>query len=73
MTTSTFLIGPAKDALRKDQKPWATPEDSFEELTNLMQFRGRIVRKPGYRTLGRLDNGTPVMGLRTYQNFGAGS
>lgn len=70
MTSSNFLIGPIKDGLRKDTKPWATPEDSFDTLTNAYQFRGRLVRKPGYTKLGRLANGTPVMGLRTYENFG---
>lgn len=71
MTTTNFIIGPViKDGLRKDLKPFATPEDSFEVLENALQFRGRIIRKPGYTQLGRLANGTPVMGLRTYENFG---
>jgi hypothetical protein len=72
MTSSTFMIGPISDALRKDIRPWATPEDSFDTLTNAYQFRGRIVRKSGYDTLARLSPdggitfpGNPVMGLRT--------
>jgi len=72
MTTTNFLIGPVKDGLRKDTKPWTSPNDSFETLTNAYQWRDRIVRRSGYTTLGRLANGTPVMGLRTYENFGIG-
>lgn len=70
--TSNFLIGPVKDGLRKDTKPWTSPNDSFETLTNAYQWRDRIVRRSGYTKLGRLANGTPVMGLRTYENFGIG-
>lgn len=66
----SFLIGPIGDALRKDMKPVFTPEDSFTELTNAYQFRGRIIRRSGYKKLGKLTNGTPVMGLRTQENFG---
>ena len=62
---TSFLIGPIKDALRKDVKPWATPEDSTETMENAYQWRGRSIRKPGYTLLGNLSNGTPVMGLRT--------
>ena len=69
MTTTNFLIGPINDALRKDVKPFATPEDSFETLTNAYQFRGRIVRRSGYDLLGTLANGTPVMGLKTQELF----
>ena len=69
MTVSNFMIGPIKDALRKDIKPYATPEDSFDTLTNAYQYRGRIVKRQGYKKLGRLDNGTPVMGLRTQEGF----
>lgn len=76
MTTSNFMIGPIKDGLRKDVKPFATPEDSFDTLINAYQFRGRIVRRSGYTKLGRLSSdgmtfpGNPVMGLRTQEQFG---
>jgi hypothetical protein len=69
MTSKSFLIGPVMEGLRKDLKPWATPDDSFETLINAYQWRGRIVRRSGYTLLGRLANNTPVMGLRTQQNF----
>ena len=52
--TSNFLIGPVKDGLRKDLKPYAIPEDAFEVLTNAYQWRGRIVRRDGYDLLGIL-------------------
>jgi hypothetical protein len=70
MTTQNFLIGPVKDGLRKDVRPFAIPEDAFETLENARQFRGRIVRRDGYTLLGNLANGTPVMGLRTRELFG---
>lgn len=70
MTSQNFLIGPMKDGIRKDIKPFAIPEDSFDTLVNAYIFRGRIKRRLGYTKLGRLTNGTPVMGLRTWENFG---
>lgn len=72
MTVKTFLIGTIDKGLSKGTKPWANPEDSFETMDNAYQWRGRVVRRSGYTTLGRLANGTPVMGLRTYENFGIG-
>jgi hypothetical protein len=70
MTSSNFMIGPIKEGLRKDVKPYAIPEDAFETLTNAYQFRGRILRRSGYTLLGNLANGTPVMGLKTRELFG---
>ena len=74
--SSNFIVCPVKDGLRRDQKPWAIPEDAFETLTNAYQFRGRVLRRQGYSLLGRLstDGGTtflnlPVMGLRTQEEF----
>jgi len=66
------MIGPTDQGLRKDLKPFAIPENSFDTLTNAYQWRGRIVKRSGYTLLGTLANGTPVMGLRTYENFGIG-
>lgn len=63
------MIGPIKDGLRKDLRPFAIAEDAFDNLTNAYQYRGRIVRRLGYTKLGRLANGTPVMGLRTQENY----
>src|SRR5665213_2455312 len=53
--SSNFMIGPIGDGLRKDIKPFATPNDSFATLINAYQFRGRIVRRKGYIGLGRLE------------------
>lgn len=72
MTSQTLLLGPIGQGLRKDSKPAFSPEDSFEVLTNAYQWRDRIVKRSGYTKLGRLANGTPVMGLRTKENFGIG-
>ena len=69
MTTQSFLIGPIPDGLRKDVKPFAIPENSWETLENAYQWRGRIIKRPGYTLLGNLSNGTPVMGLRTRELF----
>lgn len=69
MPADNKLIGPISDGLRKDVKPYAIPPDSFEVLTNAYQWRGRIVRRPGYTLLGRLTNNTPVMGLRTRETY----
>lgn len=69
---NTFLIGPTDEGIRRDVKPFATPENSFETLTNAYQWRGRVVKRSGYTLLGRLANGTPVMGLRTREEFNIG-
>lgn len=52
---NSFLVGTINDGLRKDLKPWATPEDSFDLLQNAYQFRGRVVRRQGYSLLGQLS------------------
>ncbi len=85
MITQSFLIGPVNDALRKDMKPWATPQDSFETLENAYQYRGRIVKRSGYTALtvgdqvtrlstdgGTTFLGLPVMGLKNRDLFGIG-
>lgn len=63
------FIGPTGEGIRKDTKPWAIQDDGWESLTNMYQFRGRIVRRNGYILLGQLANGTPVMGLKTLENL----
>ena len=71
MNNNNFMIGPIKDGLRKDVKPYAIPEDSFDSITNAYQWRGRVIRRQGYTLLGRLANNTSVMGLKTRQLYGA--
>lgn len=70
MTTQSFMVGTINDGLRKDVKPAFINEDAWEVLINAFQFRGRLLRKLGYSTLGRLANNTPVMGLKTRELFG---
>lgn len=83
MTSQSFLIGPVKEGLRKDVKPFAIPEDAFEVLTNAFQWRGRVIRRYGYTSLDPANStstrlspdgitfpGLPVMGLRTRELFG---
>jgi hypothetical protein len=86
MNSSTFLIGPLlKDGLRKDVKPHAIPEDAWESLVNIFQFRGRMIRHYGYTSLdpavtttrlstdgGTTFPGLPVMGLKNQDLFGIG-
>lgn len=85
MTSQSFLIGPIPDGLRKDVKPFAIPENSWETLENAYQFRGRIIRREGYSSLepdvsstsrlspdGVTFPGDPVMGLRTRELFALG-
>jgi hypothetical protein len=52
--SQNFLIGTIDQGVTKDLKPWATPSDSFEKLTNMYQWRGRIVRKNSYSYLSQL-------------------
>lgn len=69
MTTQSFLIGPIRDGLRRDSKAWSQPNDSFESLVNAYQWRDRVLKRSGYTLLGNLANGTPVMGLKTQEDF----
>lgn len=53
--TSNFLIGTIDQGITKNTKPWATPNDSWESLINMYQWRGRLVRKTPYSQLGQLS------------------
>lgn len=55
MSLQEFLIGPIKDGVRSDLKPFAIPDDAFESLVNAFQFRGRVRRRLGFTLLGRLQ------------------
>lgn len=77
MTSPESTIFTFNDAVRRDVKPHAIPQDAFVEMTNAYQFRGRVIKRKGYTTLGRLstDGGTtftglPVMGCRIQEQFG---
>lgn len=53
--SSNFLVGTIEEGITNNTKPWATQKDSWEVLTNMYQWRGRIVRKAAYSTLGQLS------------------
>ncbi len=67
---NNILIGNIDGALQKGTKPWSNNKDSFELLTNVYQFRGRLLKRAGYTRLGRLPSGQPIMGLPTRELFG---
>lgn len=54
--TNNFLVGTIEEGITTNTKPWATPKDSWESLTNMYQFRGRIVKKSPYSTIGQLSH-----------------
>lgn len=45
--TDRFLIGPQNGSFQTDLKPWAIPDDAFQELNNAYVFRGRIRKRFG--------------------------
>lgn len=47
-------VGPINKGLRTDRKPFAIDNDSFPQLINAYQWRGRIRRKRGTSFLARL-------------------
>lgn len=47
-------VGPINKGLRTDRKPFVIDNDSFPQLINAYQWRGRIRRKRGTSPLGRL-------------------
>ncbi len=55
-TTNNFLVGTIEEGITTNTKPWATQKDSWEVLTNMYQWRGRIVKKSPYSTLGQLSH-----------------
>jgi len=50
-----FLIGTVEEGITTNTKPWATQKDSWELLTNMYQWRGRVVKKTPYNQLGQLS------------------
>lgn len=53
--SNQFLIGTVEEGITKNTKPWATPKDSWEDLVNMYQFRGRVVKKKPYSQIGQLS------------------
>lgn len=49
-----IIVGPVNRGLRTDRTPFVIDNDSFPTLQNAYQWRGRVKRKRGTSTLGRL-------------------
>lgn len=49
-----LLIGPYSLGVHKDMKPFMIPDEAFPELENAFVWRGRVERKAGFQSLGRL-------------------
>lgn len=49
-----IIVGPVNKGLRTDRTPFVIDNDSFPSLINAYQWRGRVKRKRGTQTLGRL-------------------
>ena len=52
MAFDRFLIAPIGNGLALDTKPWLQPDDAFEELENVYDFRGRIRKRFGSLFMG---------------------
>jgi hypothetical protein len=50
-----LVVGPFNKGLKTDRLPFAIDNDSFPQLINAYQWRGRIKRKRGTSLLGRLN------------------
>src|ERR1700722_7284076 len=53
--SSSFLIGPVKEGVRHDVKPFAIPEDAWFSLKNAYVWRGRVKRGLVFLYLSRLQ------------------
>ncbi len=52
MAYDRFLIAPINNGLDTSLRPWLTPDDSFQQLTNAYTFRGRIRKRFGSILMG---------------------
>lgn len=50
-----LIVGPINKGIRTDREPFNIDNDSFPQLINAYQWRGRIKRKRGTSQLGRLQ------------------
>lgn len=50
-----IVVGPVNRGLRNDRTPFVIDNDSFPQLINAYQWRGRVKRKRGTSLLGRLQ------------------
>lgn len=49
-----FLISNIRTGLDRSMEPWLIPEDAFPDLEDCFMFRGRIERRKGLLSLGRI-------------------
>lgn len=49
-----YLISNLRTGVERDMEPWLLPEDAFPNLEDCYLFRGRIQRRRGFKSLGRL-------------------
>lgn len=50
-----FLVVNTKTGLQRDLKEFLIPDDAYPNMTDFYVFRGRIQRRKGFKTLGRLN------------------
>lgn len=55
MSFKPLLIAPVNQGIREDLDSWLIPEDAFESLEDTFIIEGKVVKKPGYQLLGRLQ------------------
>jgi len=63
MPYNPFYIESFKTGLEKDLSAFQLPEDAFTVLQDAFIWRGRVARKKGYESLGRLLRIIPVQAL----------
>lgn len=68
-----LFIGPYDVGTQKDLKPFMIPEKAFENLENAYVFRGRINKKFGHATLGRLRRVLTTVSIGNISAPGAGT
>lgn len=54
MPDQPFLIANTRVGMERDIEPWLLPTDAYPDLEDTYLWRGRIVRRYGYKLLGRL-------------------
>jgi hypothetical protein len=68
-----IFVGPLNRGFRNDRTAFVIDNDSFPTLINAYQWRGRVKRKRGTKTLGRLKRFFPSSVLGSFGSGGAGS
>ena len=71
--TQPLFIGPYDLGVHTNLKPFMIPEKAFEDLENAFVFRGRIQKKMGFATLGRLRRELVTAAMANISAGGAGN